>query len=226
MDIRYLDPHFVAVHKPPGMLVHRTAISDGDQFVVQELRNQLGEWVFPIHRLDRAACGLLILGRNAEAASEMGKIWQEKAVRKTYQLVVRGWINEPMRIDRPLPREKDGQFQDAISEITPLANTEIPLAIGKYATARYTWVEARPETGRFHQLRRHLAGEGHPVLGDYRHGDYRHNNAIEAHFGTHRLMLCCTQLDFIHPFTQAPIILTTEWDAEGMGLIQQLGLSP
>lgn len=222
MEILFIDPHFVAVYKPAGMLVHRTAISDGDQFVVQELRNQLGEWVFPVHRLDRAACGLLILGRNAEAASELGKMWQEKQVKKTYELVVRGWITDPMQINRALVREKDGQMQEAVSEIAPLGQTEIQLPSGKYPTARYSWVEAKPQTGRFHQLRRHLAGAGHPVLGDYRHGDYRHNNAIEAHFGVHRLMLCCTQLQFTHPFTQAAITLSAEWDDAAKGLLKDM----
>ena len=70
--IIYEDEHYIAINKPTGILVHRTKISEDKIFVLQLLRDQIGERVFPIHRLDRATSGVLIFGKSSEAASLLG----------------------------------------------------------------------------------------------------------------------------------------------------------
>lgn len=225
LKVLFQDENFVAVYKPAGYLVHRTRISDGTDFVLQTLRDQLGQRVYPVHRLDRAACGVLVMGLSSEAASALAAAWRESQVRKTYWLVVRGWISAPGRIDRELRRERDGNLQGALTEYEPLEQVSLPFSVGPYAHSRYSRVAAMPATGRMHQLRRHFAGEGHPVLGDYKHGDYRHNKSIENHLSIKRLHLFARSLSFVHPFTGNDVLIEADPDAELQECWQKMGFS-
>ena len=80
-----------------------------------------------------------------------------------------------------------------------MATVELPVQVDRYPTARYALVELDPESGRRHQLRRHLAHETHPIVGDSTYGKGRHNRLFAERYGVRRLLLACTALDFPHP---------------------------
>ena len=153
LEIIYQDDYLVAINKPPGLLVHRTRIAmDADLFALQILRDQIGQHVYPIHRLDRKTSGVLLFGLNEEIHKTMQQAFAGKQIKKTYLAIVRGYTEETGTIDYPL-RKENGGLQDAITAYRTLDRTEIDLPFGKHATSRYSLVEVHPETGRQHPAR-------------------------------------------------------------------------
>ena len=219
----YRDQWLLVVHKPAGLLVHRSPIDKHEtEFALQYARMMnAGDHVYPVHRLDRPTSGLLVFARDPETASLLGKTMMAGAVSKVYLAMVRGWIAEQGIIDHPLREEpadrrlKDDEqpLREARTRYRRLATTEIPVAIEGHASSRYSLVELYPETGRKHQLRRHMKHISHPIIGDANHGRGRHNRYFAQRFGQGRLMLAATQLMFPHPVTGLAMHLKAEPEA-------------
>lgn len=199
VDILFSDDILVAVNKPSGLLVHRTALANDRDTVMTRLRDALGRWVYPLHRLDRGTSGVLLFALDPETAAAMAAQFAERAMEKRYLTVVRGYAPETGRIDSPLAEEERGMPVDAITEFSRLATIELPIPIGRYPTARYSLLEVTPFTGRTHQIRRHMAHIRHPVVGDIVHGEGRHNRLFRERFDLHRLLLHARSLAFAHP---------------------------
>ncbi|EKO3565229.1 tRNA pseudouridine(65) synthase TruC [Vibrio metschnikovii] len=223
LEIIYQDPYLVAVNKPAGMLVHRSWLDKHEtQFVMQTLRDQIGQHVFPLHRLDRPTSGVLVFALSSEVASILMPMFASQQMEKTYHAVVRGWIEQAGVLDYPLKQEldkiadkfaqQDKEPQSAITAYQPLANVEVPFSTGKFATTRYSLMELKPKTGRKHQLRRHMAHLRHPIVGDTTHGDGKHNRLYREQYQVQRLMLHASQLRFIHPYTEQMLTLSARFD--------------
>ncbi|WP_419208841.1 tRNA pseudouridine(65) synthase TruC [Photobacterium leiognathi subsp. mandapamensis] len=223
LEILYRDEYLIAVNKPAGMLVHRSWLDSHETvFVMQTLRDQIGQHVFPLHRLDRPTSGVLLFGLSSEIAAEMMPMFAGRDMHKTYHAVVRGWIKEAAVLDYPLKVELDKiadknaseekEAQPAVTAYEPLATVETDIAVGRYSTSRYCLVEMKPETGRKHQLRRHMHHLSHHIIGDVNHGDGRHNRMFREHYDCHRLMLHASRLQFAHPITGEPIDIRADID--------------
>lgn len=206
-SILYEDDAFIAINKPTGILVHRTKISEDRRFVLQILRKQIGQRIYPIHRLDRATSGVLIFGKNKTAAGQLSELFRAKKVEKQYLGIVRGYVEESATIDYPLAKEKWLPKKEAISHYLRLAQTEINVPIGRYETARYSLVEVRLETGRRHQIRRHFSHLRHPIIGDKKHGDVKHNKHWANEFKIPRMLLHAQHLQFTHPDTNKNMLI-------------------
>ncbi len=199
LEIIYRDDHLVAINKPHGLLVHRSFIaSDASEFAVQLLRDQIGQTVYPVHRLDRKTGGVLLFALSAEVNSAMQQQFQERKVEKTYFAIVRGFPQESGEIDYPLKKE-NGEMQDAVTAFETLAKAEIPLPSGKHVTSRYALVKLTPHTGRFHQLRKHMAHIFHPIIGDRPHGCNKQNKLWKEKFGMTTMLLHAGEVQFEHP---------------------------
>lgn len=219
----YRDQWLLAVHKPAGLLVHRSPIDRHEtEFALQYARAMNGgAHVYPIHRLDRPTSGLLLFARDPDTASVLGKALMAGAVEKRYLAVVRGWAPEQGLIDHALREEPEDRrrrheeqpLREARTRFQRLATTEIPVAIEGYATSRYSLVALQPETGRKHQLRRHLKHIGHPIIGDAKHGRGRHNRYFAERFGQGRLLLAAVSLRFAHPAHGEELHLTAPPEA-------------
>lgn len=225
-NILYQDADFVAIHKPSGILVHRTRISEDTVFVLQLLRDQLGYHIYPVHRLDRMTSGVLIFGKNKAAASSLSELFREQQITKTYIAVVRGYLPTSGTIDYPLARSPKHQKQVAISEYRSLDQTEIPHAISRYPTSRYSLVEIKPQTGRFHQIRKHFAHLRHPIIGDRPHGDCKHNKYLREKLGISTMLLHARSFSFVHPYTLNKVIITTEPDISFLKALDILEFRP
>lgn len=234
LDILYQDDVLVAVNKPAGMLVHRSWLDPHEtQFVMHTLRDQIGQHVFPIHRLDRPTSGVLLFALNSEIANLMCQQFERKTVQKSYLAVVRGYLQGKLRIDYPLKiqldkiadkfAQEDKAPQEAMTDYEGLNIAEMPYAVGRYQTARYSLVRLIPHTGRKHQLRRHMKHIFHPILGDTQYGDLHQNRALTAHTGCRRLLLHADSLTFLHPITQEKITITAGLDEQWQQLMNQLG---
>ena len=219
----YRDPWLLVVHKPAGLLVHRSPIDKHEtEFALQYARAMNGgEHVFPLHRLDRPTSGVLVFARDPRTASQLGNAMMAGEVTKTYLAMVRGWVPEQGLIDHPLrdepeDRRRKGDPQperEARTRYRRLAITEIPVAIEGHPTSRYSLVELHPETGRKHQLRRHMKHISHPIIGDANHGRGRHNRYFAERFGHGRLMLAATEIVFRHPVSGETLHLKAEPEA-------------
>ena len=213
----YRDPWLLAVHKPAGLLVHRSPIDKHEtEFALQYARAlNGGEHVYPVHRLDRPTSGVLLFARNPDTARTVGQAMMAGEVSKTYLAVVRGWTPESGTIDHPLKDEPEDRrlrgteqpVREALTHYRRLATTEIPVEIEGYPTSRYSLVELYPKTGRKHQLRRHMKHINHPIIGDANHGRGRHNRYFAERFGQGRLMLAATELVLTHPVTGEELVL-------------------
>lgn len=223
LEILYQDEYLVAVNKPAGMLVHRSWLDRHEtQFVMQTLRDQIGQHVFPIHRLDRPTSGVLLFALNSEIANLLCQQFEQKGVQKSYLAVVRGYLQGSAQIDYPLKiqldkiadkfAQADKEPQSAVSNYQGLAITEQPWAVGKYQTARYSLVRLEPLTGRKHQLRRHLKHIFHPIIGDTQYGDLHQNRAFAEKTGVARLMLHAESLRFQHPISKENLLITAGLD--------------
>jgi len=205
VEVVHLDPSIVVVHKPEGMLVHRgMGATRQEVFLLQAVRDLLGERVFPVHRLDRPTGGLVVLGRSSQAARHLQNSWKSGRVRKTYQAIARGWMADPAGLrDEALDDPDSGIVHEARSTWRELDRCEIPfpLPASRHPTSRFCLLELEPLTGRWHQLRRHLSRMHHPIAGDTTHGDRHVNHFLHQHFGWWRLMLWAKTLEFPHPET-------------------------
>lgn len=211
-EILLEDDWLAAVNKPSGILVHRTGISEDTVFVLQLLRNQLGMRVYPIHRLDRGTSGVLLFAKSPESAAELNALFRGKSVEKEYTGIVRGFIDETGVIDHPIVDYPGAAGQEALTTYRRLAQVELPVAVGRYPTARYSLVAISPQTGRWRQIRKHFSHIRHPIIGDKKHGDLHHNKYFSETLGIHRLLLHAHRLRFTHPYTGQDLEITASWD--------------
>lgn len=191
-----LSDDLVIVDKRANVLTHRTPLFSSGAVVQDSLEAELGERLFPLHRLDRKTSGVLLFARNSAAAAEWSRRWREDRVEKQYLAVVRGFAPPRTRVDRALEKLDSSIFQEATTHLRTLGRATTGFGVGNFAHARYSLVDLRPETGRRHQLRRHLSGLNHPIVGDTVYGDGKHNRAFREQFGESRLMLHALSLRF------------------------------
>lgn len=279
LDILYRDEHLVAIHKPSGLLVHRSPIAAHEErFAVQLLRDQIGRRVFPAHRLDRGTSGVLLFALERDTAARLATLFETRQVGKRYLAIVRGHPPEEGEIDHALTRRLDpiersrgvgaghrpGRnplpedieppdaawaavadeassacepagisaanvertepvVQPALTRYRRLATAELPLQVDRYPSSRYALVELEPETGRRHQLRRHLKHIAHPIVGDATYGKGRHNRLFQQLFGSSRLLLACTTLTLPHPRTGARLGIQAPPAGDFLDVMRALG---
>lgn len=238
LPVLYRDASIIAVHKPSGLLVHRSEIDRHEtRFAVQILRDQIGQHVWPAHRLDRGTSGVLIFALDANTAGALGRQFEAQSVDKQYLAVVRGHPPESGRIDHPLSRKRDPRAwhdprstaeapQPAVTDYRRLATVELPIPVERYDTSRYALVALTPHSGRQHQLRRHLKHISHPIIGDATYGKGRHNRMFAERLDSDRLLLACTQLRVTHPINGDRLTIEAPLAPDFAALLRRLGWSP
>ncbi|VTR35644.1 pseudouridine synthase [Sphingobacterium thalpophilum] len=224
LEILYQDDVIVAINKPHGLLVHRSSIArDTSEFALQLLRDQLGQTVYPAHRLDRKTGGVLLFSLNKETDQYLQKSFQEHQIDKKYLAILRGFAPTDGVIDYPLKKE-NGTLQDAKTTFRLLANSELPVPFGKFPTSRYSLVEANPLTGRMHQLRRHFAHIFYPIIGDRPHGCNKQNKFWKETYQMDTMLLHASQLTFKHPLSNHMIHIKAPLQADFQRVIDILDI--
>ena len=221
LRLLHADDAVVAIDKPAGLLVHRSALDAHETRTAADLlRAQLGAPVWMLHRLDKATSGVLAFARSAAVASALGEAFESGSVRKRYLALVRGWPPAEGEIDYALARDPElpsaGQARlPAVTRWRRLACFEWPFADGRHATSRYALVEIEPLSGRRHQIRRHFKHIAHPLVGDTTHGKSAHNRAVAAWLGMSRLWLHATRLELPGADGATPLVVESapggEW---------------
>lgn len=238
LPILYQDDWLVAINKPSGLLVHRSMLdAHAERFAVQMLRDQLGRHVHPTHRLDKGTSGVLLFALDRETAALVSHSFELREVIKTYCAVVRGHPPESGVIDHPLTRQFDASerrptqatpapAQPAVTAYRRIGVIELPYRVDRYPTSRYALLELSPETGRRHQIRRHLKHISHPIIGDTTFGKGRHNRMFTELFGSNRMLLACTSLTLPHPHTRSTLHLRAPLTEDFFALAHRLGWDP
>ena len=232
LPILFLDEHYCIVNKPSGLLVHRSWIDPhATEFAVQIVRDQLGQYVYPVHRLDRPTSGVLMFALTKDAARCAGEIFEQHRLQKRYIAIVRGYTPESGIIDHCLKEkleklsdnqaQQDKPAQSAVTAFKRLATKELDVCVDKYPKSRYSLVEMTPTTGRKHQLRRHMKHLGHPIIGDAKYGKSKHNHFFGEQYQATRLLLAATSLSFVHPMTQQRVNVTAPLDTTFCHLVDQ-----
>lgn len=229
LEMLYLDDWMVAVNKPAGLMVHRSRLEPRLRYyVLQLIRDRLGLRVYPVHRLDRPTSGVLLFGLHRTAARRLSRSFAQKAVQKTYLAVVRGHLPAEGQIDAPLKPDplrypRDPRRKEALTRYRLLADVELPYPVGRYETCRYSLVAVWPVTGRMHQIRRHFRHISHPVLGDKKYGDNKHNRFLRETLGCRRMLLAAVELRLSHPADAAAVTLTARLDEAFGRFLRRLG---
>lgn len=200
LQILYHDDGLVAVDKPAGILVHQTRTPEpNDQIAMKILRDQLGQKIYTIHRLDRPTSGILLFALSKASLRLAHDLFEKRLVTKRYRAVVIGKTPLNWQSDTPLRRTDAEKPRAALTAFKRIHYSSLP------GVPEFSIVEATPHTGRYHQIRQHLQLAGHPIVGDYLYGDLNLNTRISEQLGHTRMMLRATELHFNHPETGAPI---------------------
>lgn len=234
LEIIFQDDYIIAINKPSGLLVHKSMLDPQEvYFAVDILQNQLGKKVYPVHRIDRATSGVLLFALNSECARILSEQFINSIIKKTYLTIVRGYMPNNGIIDYPLSQkfdkiaDKDSSqqksSQEAITYFETLATIEIPYAVGRYDKSRYSLVKAMPQTGRKHQIRRHMKHLSHHLIGDTKYGRGEHNKLFREVFDCNRMLLHALKLEIIHPITNQEMTFQASLDELFVSIIVKLG---
>lgn len=206
----------MVVNKPSGLLVHRGWDND-DDVAMFRVRDVLGQHVYPVHRLDRGTSGALMFARTREAAAAVAHAFESGHMEKQYLALVRGSPPDSGVIDYPIPKSEGKPRVPAVTRYRVVARSPVD---------RCSLVLATPETGRLHQVRRHLKHIDHPLVGDVRHGSGEINRHYRATYDLHRLALHALVLAFPHPVTGRRIEVTASVPADLAAAFALLGVAP
>lgn len=187
---------FIIVEKPAGLFVHGSKEDRDADTLLRKLRVSAGLWTYPVHRLDRATSGLVVLSLRPEDV--FGLQSALKLGEKYYVAGVFGQTPESGEITHPLTNEK-GVRRECLTLFWKTG------AIRCFGEEYGSLLKVQIKTGRQHQIRRHMSHIKHHILGDTTYGKGRINQPLRAKYGLLRLFLHASELRFVDPFSQKPI---------------------
>jgi tRNA pseudouridine65 synthase len=214
IDLLLEAPRYIAIAKPSGLLVHR-GWGDDPVTALDLARDRVGRFVYPVHRLDRPTSGVLLFALDPDAARALHGLIEAGEVQKRYLALVRGVPPEEGVIDHPIPRREGGPRVPAVTSFRRL-----------YAGERLSLVEARPRTGRLHQVRRHLKHISHPVFGDANYGKGDLNRLFRDRYGLARLALHAAEVSFVDPWTGEPVRVAAPLPDDLRAPFDRIGIPP
>jgi len=225
LSILYQDDELVAINKPHGLAVHASPmIGNTDIFALQLLRDQLGHYVYPLHRIDRKTSGILLFATNKKMHTEVHQLFMNRQIDKVYLAIVRGFLSDSGTIDKELTNET-GKSQSALTHYKCLEKSELPISFDKHTTSRYSLVQISIETGRTHQIRRHFNHLRHPIIGDRPHGCSKQNKLFKERWNMDSMLLHAWQMKFIHPKYQTEICIQAPVSEEFARMLKELQFS-
>jgi 23S rRNA pseudouridine955/2504/2580 synthase len=226
--ILFEDEHLIAVDKPSGLAVHPGSGIVGPTLVELSRAHTglrpLGEFqASPAHRLDRDTSGVVLVAKSRRAMVRFTEMFTAGEVKKEYLALVKGHFgHERGTVEIPLAEHEQTarsrmqrgiKLQEAVTHYRVMGNGP-----------QVSLLSCTIETGRTHQIRRHLAAVGHPVIGDRRHGDFALNRRLKAETGLGRLFLHARRLRFAHPVSGKPLLLVAPVPDELRQALLKLGI--
>jgi tRNA pseudouridine65 synthase len=224
LEILYRDNNFIAINKPHGLIVHPTPMArDATESALFTLKEQVGQYLYTAHRIDRKTSGVLVFALTKEALQQIRYQFDNHLIHKRYVAIVRGHFqSDELVLDYPLINE-NGVEQDAVTTFRLLGQSEIPISSGRYDSSRYSIIECLPITGRFHQIRKHLAHLRHPIIGDRPHGCNKQNRFFKAQWNMTKMLLHARELSF--EIGEEQYHFEASFSDVYVGIAEELGLS-
>ena len=225
LEIIYQDERFVAINKPHGLLVHKTKLaSREDVAALQILRDQLNQYVYPVHRLDRKTSGVLLFGLDKEITSALQAKLAKEETQKTYYAIVRGYFPHEKHVCNTALSNEKGVVQKAETHFELIDTTELNIPQWKFNTSRYSLLKCNPKTGRMHQIRKHLNHLRYPIIGDRPHGCNKQNKFFLENWDMGTMLLHARELKIEHPITKELLNIKAEFSEEYLRMFEVLGL--
>ena len=225
------DDWILVLDKPSGMAAHTgSGITGGTVVDVvraylgpKAIRNEFG--ASPAHRLDRETSGVLVVAKRRPAMVHFTDVFTNHKAKKKYLVLVKGPMpKDSGLIDIPLSEHQQTAESRARRGVNMQEARTRYTVIGK--TPQVTYLECTIETGRTHQIRRHFAALGHPVVGDSKHGDFAFNREAKAKWGLERLFLHSTRLEFPHPADNKRTVVASPLPDELVEALKRVGIQP
>jgi len=193
LRIPYIDEHLAIVYKPAGLPVSGNQYRTLQNVLVHNIEKSSEAdalpWSKPVHRLDSATQGLVVIARTRTAIMELGKLFEHRAIQKTYNAVISGFIGDSGIIEHQV-EDKESKTTFKTLQVCDSVNYE-----------KVSLVEYKPHTGRTHQLRIHSQLEGAPIIGDVLYGEKGKTLLSKG------LFLAAIGLEFQHPITDETLVL-------------------
>lgn len=214
VPILYRDEHIVVVHKPAGFLVHpHKSRSAARETLMSLVRDQIGQYVYPVHRLDRPVSGAVVFGLTGEAVKLIKERWHTPETKKQYLALCIGTPPEEGKFTFPL-KDKWKRPQSAHTEYYSCYDFG----------GDYSLVKVQIFTGRKHQIRRHFSRRMHNLIGDTTHGNGKVNNRFREEFGLERIFLHAYSLEFIHPYEHKKVSVKADLSDDLKNVLLKLGM--
>ncbi|PCJ01135.1 MAG: pseudouridine synthase [Flavobacteriales bacterium] len=227
IEIVFEDEFLVAVNKPNNFIIHEShyARNIRETTLIQFLENQLAYKVYPVHRLDRKTSGIILFSKNKQHISQFQDLFTNNTIKKTYYAIVRGFSKETGIIDSPVKNDDTGVYKDALTNYQTVNQVELDIPVHPYDNSRYSLIKLMPQTGRMHQLRKHMNKINHPIVGDYKYGDRFHNRMFETEFKCDYMFLHAYNIQFTHPFTKEKLVLIAKFPSDWNKLFKEFNWS-
>jgi tRNA pseudouridine65 synthase len=227
IEILFEDEYIVVVNKPNNFIIHESHYSRNirETTLLQFLEKQLGFPVYPAHRLDRKTSGVIILLKETQYVQQFQELFTTKQITKTYYAIVRGFSPSEGTIDSPVKNDDTGIYKEALTHYESISNIELAIPVVPYDQSRYSLIQLSPQTGRMHQLRKHMSKINHPIVGDYKYGDRFHNRMFETEFDCIYMFLHAHCLAFIHPITKEKLNLKANFPSDWQLLFNKFNWS-
>jgi 23S rRNA (uracil1939-C5)-methyltransferase len=213
--ILYEDDAILAVDKPPRVAVHEGTATGATLIdLLAADRGAAARAYRLVHRLDAETSGVLVLAKHKDAARALSRLFEGRDVGKRYVCLARGLAREKGVIHRPLAARPGEPPLEARTKYRVLLRLR-----------GHSLLAVTPETGRLHQIRRHLADLSHPIIGDARYGDRATNRHFSEKYAVSRLLLHAVELSFPHPFRDERVSITAPLPGDFAEVLARLGLA-
>lgn len=213
MELLYRDEDIAVFDKPAGLITHRSAMANDADNALVRARDIVHTYVWPLHRLDRATSGVIAFALSEESARALRVVFDEGRVKKLYWAIARGRAPEQVLVDHPIPKGEGKERVPAVTAFRTLA-----------ADDRVSLVEAAPQTGRYHQVRRHLSHLRHPIAGDTNYGTGWFNRWMRVEAGLLRLGLHALSIEL--PTRNGPTTIAAPLAPDMASALTRLGIAP
>lgn len=238
-NIVYEDDYLIVIDKPAGVLVHPTMAGEKDtlvDFVKRHIKdNDKLNWPDPVrpgivHRLDKDTSGLIVVAKNPDILIKLQDQFRVRTIDKYYTALVLGKVAPAIgKIEANIGRHPKLDKQIVTNMVFSWTKGKMKPAVTEYKTInsyRYkdndlTLLEIKPQTGRMHQIRVHLAYIGNPILGDQLYGN-KLSIIILKDLGLTRQFLHAKQLKFIHPVTYKAVVFESKLPNDLKNIILKL----